>query len=84
MKATLLADRIYVLRATKRLQQKTLARSLGVTAATYSRIEKGERGIKEESLPILAELLDADLEELQTLWAAAKMAKHQKILLSVL
>lgn len=74
MKSKLLADRIYVLRATKRLQQKEIAQALGVTATTYSRIEKGERGVKESSLVLLAELLDADLEELHTLWTADRMA----------
>jgi transcriptional regulator with XRE-family HTH domain len=52
------------------LYQKQLANALSIDKPMYCRIEKGERRAKKEQIPIIAELLQADPEELPALWLA--------------
>ena len=40
----------------------------------YSRIERGERSVRKEQIPIIAEALNADSEELLKLWLADQMS----------
>lgn len=70
MNTSHLSDRLFQLRAQKRIQQKELAAAIGVDAPMYNRIEKGTRIPNPEQLEELASILDVKLEELQTLLVA--------------
>lgn len=72
-KSTILADKLYQLRASRRIQQKTLASAIGVEPPQYSRMEKGQRSIRLDQLEIIAKILQADLNELHSLWLADKV-----------
>ena len=61
-------DRIRTLREKQGLFLRQVAAFLEMDTAQLSKIEKGLRQFKKEQLPALANLLKADLEELQTLW----------------
>lgn len=74
-KTTKLADKLYLLRAERRLQSKDVAAIIGVEPPMYSRIEKGDRKIKPEQLDKLAEFYQADIEELHALWLADKVCE---------
>ena len=74
-KTTKLADKLYLLRAERRLQSKDVASVIGVEPPMYSRIEKGERNIKPEQLQKLAEFYHIDIEELHALWLADKVCE---------
>ena len=74
MKSTLLADRIYQIRTGKRMRQKPIAEALEVNSATYSRMEKGERNIREDQLPIIARVLGIETDELKPLWLADRIS----------
>jgi transcriptional regulator with XRE-family HTH domain len=63
-------ERIKQLRGQRQLPQRKIAKALDIDSATYCKIERGERRARKEHLPILAELLQADREELLTLWLA--------------
>jgi transcriptional regulator with XRE-family HTH domain len=65
--------KIRQLREEKELYQKQLADALSIDRPMYCRIEKGERCAKKEQIPIIAELLQADPEELLALWLADKV-----------
>lgn len=57
-----------------RLQQNKLLRhvasEMDVDTSIMSKIERGDRILKKEQIPIIASILKADIEELQTLWLA--------------
>lgn len=72
-KSTLFADRIYMMRASKRLQQKELASAIGVDAPTYSRIEKGQRTPNDAQIELLARILEVDSCELKSLVIADRI-----------
>ena len=74
-KTTKLADKLYLLRAERRLQSKDIAAVIGVEPPTYSRIEKGERNIKPEQLQKLADFYHVDIQELHALWLADKVSE---------
>ena len=61
-----LADVLYRLRVQKRIQSKDVALAIGLEPPMYSRIERGERRVKQEFYEI-------DVEELCTLWFADKV-----------
>ncbi|MDR1543426.1 MAG: XRE family transcriptional regulator, partial [Prevotellaceae bacterium] len=42
--------------------------ALSIDKPMYCRIEKGERRAKREQIPVIAEILQADPEELLALW----------------
>jgi transcriptional regulator with XRE-family HTH domain len=63
-------ERIRQLREQCQLPQRKVAEALDIDSATYCKIERGERRARKEHLSILAELLQADREELLTLWLA--------------
>jgi transcriptional regulator with XRE-family HTH domain len=63
-------ERIRQLREQRQLPQRKVAEALDIDSATYCKIERGERRARKEHLSILADLLQADREELLTFWLA--------------
>lgn len=66
-------DRIKELRERKNMLQRQLAASLEVDSPMLSKIERGERRAKKEQVIQLAKLLQADVQELLTLWLAEQV-----------
>ena len=69
-KMMLFSEKIRQLREEKNIYQKEIASALSIDKPMYCRIERGERRAKREQIPIIAELLQTDPEELLTLWLA--------------
>jgi transcriptional regulator with XRE-family HTH domain len=67
-------ERIKQLREERQLPQRKLATTLDIDTATYCKIEKGERRVKAEQVVIIADLLDADKDELLALWLADQIS----------
>lgn len=63
-------ERIKQLREERQMPQRQLAAALEIDTATYSKIEKGERRAKGEQVVIIADILQANKEELLALWLA--------------
>jgi transcriptional regulator with XRE-family HTH domain len=61
-------ERIKQLREERQLPLRKLAAALDIDSATYWKIEKGERRARKEYIPVIAELLQADYEELLKFW----------------
>ena len=59
---------IKVMRMKQNLLLRKLAYQLCVDVSIMSKVERGDRQLKEEHIPLLARILEADVEELQTLW----------------
>jgi transcriptional regulator with XRE-family HTH domain len=76
-------ERIKQLREQCQLPQRKVAEALDIDSATYCKIEKGERRARKEYIPVIAELLQADSEELLKFWLAdqvtAVVANERKI-----
>ena len=68
-------ERIKQLRERSQLPQRKIAEVLDIDGATYCKIERGERRAKREYIPIIAEILQADTEELLTLWLADQVVE---------
>ena len=68
-----LGKRIKELREEKGLLQRQLAAELEIDSPMYSKIERGERRAKREQVIKLAKLLQADKNELLTLWLAGQI-----------
>jgi HTH-type transcriptional regulator, competence development regulator len=66
-------DRIKALREKHSLYLRQVAAHLQMDTAQLSKIEKGVRPLKKEQIPFIAEILKADVEELQTLWLADQL-----------
>jgi len=66
--ATQFGDRIRELRTKKKLLLRQVASKLDVDTSIISKIERGERPIKKDQIAVLADILQADKEELLTLW----------------
>jgi HTH-type transcriptional regulator, competence development regulator len=66
-------DRIKALREKHSLYLRQVAAHLQMDTAQLSKIEKGVRPLKKEQIPFIAEILKADIEELQTLWLADQL-----------
>ena len=66
-------ERIKQLREQRQLPQRKVAEALDIDGATYCKIERGERKVRREQLPIIATLLKIDETELLTLWLADKI-----------
>ena len=75
LKNMMFIERIRQLRENRRLPQRKLAEALDIDSATYCKIERGERRAKREHIPIIAQLLHTDHEELLTLWPADQVAE---------
>lgn len=71
--ATQLGDKIRELRTKQNLLLRQVASKLDVDTSIISKMERGERPIKQEQIEILADILKADKEELQTLWLADQL-----------
>ena len=71
--ATQLGDKIRELRTKQNLLLRQVASKLDVDTSIISKMERGERPIKQEQIAILADILKADKEELQTLWLADQL-----------
>ena len=67
--ATQLGDKIRELRTKQNLLLRQVAYKLDVDTSIISKMERGDRP-KKEQYAILADILKADKEELQTLWLA--------------
>ena len=69
----LFGNKVRELREEKGLLLREVAALLEVDTATVSKIELGSRSIKKEQIKPLADVLDADVGELHTLWLASKV-----------
>lgn len=63
-------DKIKSLREKQQLYLRQVAAFLEMDTAQLSKIENGVRQLKKELIPNIAQILKADIEELQTLWLA--------------
>ena len=63
-------EKIRTLREKQKLYLRQVAPLLEMDTAQLSKIEKGLRQLKREQIPVLAEILKANADELQTLWLA--------------
>lgn len=68
--ATQFGEKIRALRTKQKLLLRQVASALEMDTALLSKIEKGSRAIKKEQIPLVAEVLNSDKEELLTLWLA--------------
>lgn len=68
-----LGKRIKELREEKHLLQRQLAAELEIDSPMFSKIERGDRKAKREQVLHLARLLEADVDELLTLWLAGQV-----------
>lgn len=66
-------DKIKQLRESQNLLQRQLAANLEIDTPMFSKIERGERRAKREQVLLLAKLLNADTQELLTLWLAEQV-----------
>ena len=66
-------DKIKTLRERQHLYLRQVAAHLEIDTALLSKIEKGVRNLKKEHIPKLAEVLNADQEELLTLYLADQL-----------
>lgn len=64
------ANKIKQLREEQNLLQRHLASALEIDTPMYSKIERGGRQAKREQVPLIAEVLHANSEELLILWLA--------------
>jgi transcriptional regulator with XRE-family HTH domain len=71
----LFASKIRELRESKQMLQRHISAALDMDNAMYCKIEKGERRAKREQISMIADILQADPEELLTLWLADQVAE---------
>ena len=76
--ATQFGERIRELRTKQGLLLRQLASKLDVDTSIISKVERGDRQLKKEQIPLLAQILKADVEELQTLWLADQLMQLVK------
>jgi len=65
--------KIRTLRESQNLFLRQVASLLEMDTAQLSKIEKGSRQFKKEQIPVIAEILKADKEELLILWLADQL-----------
>jgi HTH-type transcriptional regulator, competence development regulator len=63
-------EKIRALREKQNLYLRQVAPLLEMDTAQLSKIEKGLRQLKREQIPIIADILKANSDELMTLWLA--------------
>jgi len=68
--ATQFGERIRELRTKQNMLLRQLASKLDMDTSVISKIERGDRQLKKEQIPLLAKLLNANEQELLTLWLA--------------
>jgi transcriptional regulator with XRE-family HTH domain len=73
--ATQFGERIRELRAKHGLLLRQLASRLDIDTSIISKVERGDRQLKKEQIPLLAEILKTDKTELETLWLADQLMK---------
>lgn len=66
-------EKIRALREKQHLYLRQVAPLLEMDAAQLSKIEKGTRQLKREQIPIIANILKTDADELLTLWLADQL-----------
>lgn len=66
--ATQIGNKIRELRNENNILLRQLASSLDLDPSVISKVERGDRMIKKDYIPKLAEVLDADEDELISLW----------------
>jgi len=66
----LFANRIRELRENKQMLQRHISATLDIDNAMYCKIERGDRQAKREQIPLIAEILKVNTEELLALWLA--------------
>ncbi len=69
----LFANKIRQLREDKGLLQRHVSAALDMDNAMYCKIERGDRRAKREQIFMIAEIIQADLNELLVLWLADKI-----------
>ena len=74
----LFANKIRKLRENKQMLQRHISAALDIDNAMHCKIERGERRAKREHIPIIAEILQTNSEELLTLWLADQVATVMK------
>jgi HTH-type transcriptional regulator, competence development regulator len=67
---TQFGERIRELRTKQNMLLRQLASKLDLDTSIISKVERGDRQIKKVQIPLLAEILNADPEELLMLWLA--------------
>jgi transcriptional regulator with XRE-family HTH domain len=67
---TQFGERIRELRTKQNMLLRQLASLLDVDTSIISKVERGDRQLKKEQIPLLAEILKASSDELMTLWLA--------------
>ena len=75
---TQFGERIRELRTKQGLLLRQLASRLDVDTSIISKVERGDRQLKKEQIPLLAEILKADKVELETLWLADQLMQLVK------
>ncbi|HMZ47282.1 MAG TPA: helix-turn-helix transcriptional regulator [Chitinophagaceae bacterium] len=65
--------RIRQLREHNNLLLRQVAPFIDIDTPLLSKIERGERVLKKEQIPLLAKILKTDEDELMTLWLADQM-----------
>jgi transcriptional regulator with XRE-family HTH domain len=73
-KVMMFNEKIKQLREDHQIPQRKVAEALDIDSATYCKIERGERRARKEHIPIIAEILQANKDELLTLWLADQIA----------
>ena len=63
-------SKIRELRTKQKMLLRQLASKLDVDTSIISKVERGDRQLKKEQIPLLADILKTDKEELLTLWLA--------------
>ncbi|MDR1666608.1 MAG: helix-turn-helix domain-containing protein [Bacteroidales bacterium] len=54
----------------RQMPQRKLAAVMDIDTASYCKIEKGERRVRKEYIPVIADFLQTDYEELLKFWLA--------------
>lgn len=68
--ATQFGERIRELRTKQNMLLRQLASKLDIDTSIISKVERGDRQLRKEQIPLLAEILNVDKDELLTLWLA--------------
>jgi HTH-type transcriptional regulator, competence development regulator len=66
--ATQFGERIRELRTKQNMLLRQLASKLDVDTSIVSKVERGDRQMRKDQIPLLAQILNADKTELETLW----------------
>ena len=69
----LFANKIRELRESKQLLQRHVLAALDMDNAMYCKIERGDRRAKREQIPMIAEILQTNVDELLVLWLADQL-----------